>query len=101
MPGALGDGVPRNRPPRQMTRAAEHRGRSPFGPAARRFFVADEGARMGFLIVFVGGGIGAALRHGVNLALARLLGSGFNYATLFENVSGSFIMGMLVAYFAF
>jgi len=56
---------------------------------------------MGFLIVFLGGGLGAALRHGVNLLLARLLGSGFNYATLFENVSGSFVMGLLVAYFAF
>ena len=56
---------------------------------------------MGFLIVFLGGGIGAALRHGVNLASARLLGTGLNYATLFENVSGSVIMGLLVGYFAF
>jgi CrcB protein len=56
---------------------------------------------MGFLIVFLGGGIGAALRHGVNLISARLLGTGFNYATLIENVSGSVIMGLLVGYFAF
>ncbi|MEA2947666.1 MAG: fluoride exporter [Alphaproteobacteria bacterium] len=56
---------------------------------------------MGFLIVFLGGGIGAALRHGVNLMSARLLGTGFNYATLFENVSGSLVMGLLVGYFAF
>jgi fluoride exporter len=56
---------------------------------------------MGFLIVFLGGGIGAALRHGVNLASARLLGTGLNYATLFENVTGSVIMGLLVGYFAF
>lgn len=56
---------------------------------------------MGFLVVFLGGGIGAALRHGVNLAVARVLGSGFNYATLFENVSGSLVMGLLVGYFAF
>lgn len=56
---------------------------------------------MGFLLVFLGGGIGAALRHGVNLAVARLLGSGFNYATMFENVSGSVVMGLLVGYFAF
>ena len=56
---------------------------------------------MGFLIVFLGGGIGAALRHGVNLLSARLLGTGFNYATLFENVSGSLVMGLLVGYFAF
>jgi len=56
---------------------------------------------MGFLIVFLGGGIGAALRHGVNLISARLLGTGFNYATLIENVSGSVVMGLLVGYFAF
>ena len=56
---------------------------------------------MGYLIVFLGGGIGAALRHGFNLAFARLLGTSFPYATLFENVSGSIVMGMLVGYFAF
>ena len=56
---------------------------------------------MGFLVVFLGGGIGAALRHGVNLAVARVLGSGFNYATLLENVSGSLVMGLLVGYFTF
>ena len=56
---------------------------------------------MGFLIVFIGGGIGGALLHGVNLAVARWLGTGFNYATLFENVSGSIVMGLLVGYFAF
>ena len=56
---------------------------------------------MGFLIVFLGGGLGAALRHGVNLLSARLLGTGFNYTTLLENVSGSVVMGLLVGYFAF
>jgi CrcB protein len=56
---------------------------------------------MGFLIVFLGGGLGAALRHGVNLTSARLFGTAFPYATLFENVSGSFVMGLLAAYFAF
>ena len=56
---------------------------------------------MGFLIVFLGGGLGAALRHGVNLASARLLGTAFPYATVIENVSGSLVMGLLAAYFAF
>ena len=56
---------------------------------------------MGFLIVFLGGGLGAALRHGVNLTSARLLGTAFPYATLLENVTGSFLMGLLAAYFAF
>src|SRR6185437_14243250 len=64
-------------------------------------FESEEGQPMGFLIVFVGGGIGAALRHGFNLAFARLFGTAFPYATLFENVSGSIVMGVLVALFAF
>jgi fluoride exporter len=56
---------------------------------------------MGFLIVFFGGGVGAALRHGVNVSAGRLLGTAFPYATIFENVSGSLVMGLLAAYFAF
>src|SRR5882724_10977022 len=56
---------------------------------------------MGFLIVFLGGGLGAALRHGVNLTSARLLGTAFPYATLFENVTGSLVMGLLAGYFTF
>ncbi len=56
---------------------------------------------MTFLIVFLGGGIGAMLRHGVNLASARFLGFAFPYATMIENVSGSFAMGILAGYFAF
>ena len=56
---------------------------------------------MGFLIVFLGGGLGAALRHGVNLMSARWLGTGFPYATMIENVSGSLVMGLLAGYFAF
>ena len=56
---------------------------------------------MGYLIVFLGGGIGAALRHGVNIASARLLGTGFPYGTLTVNVVGSLAMGLLTAYFAF
>jgi CrcB protein len=59
------------------------------------------GDLMGFLIVFLGGGIGAALRHGVNLAAARLLGTAFPYATLIENVTGSLLMGVFAGYFAF
>ena len=55
---------------------------------------------MTYLIVFLGGGIGAALRHGFNIAFARVLGTAFPYATLFENVSGSLAMGVLVGWFA-
>jgi CrcB protein len=63
--------------------------------------MAPRGIAMGFLIVFLGGGLGAALRHGVNLTSARLLGTAFPYATLFENVTGSLLMGVLAGYFAF
>jgi CrcB protein len=55
----------------------------------------------GFLIVFLGGGIGAALRHGVNILFARWFGASFPWGTLFENVGGSLAMGLLAAYFAF
>jgi len=63
----------------------------------------DQGvsAMRDYLIVFVGGGIGAALRHGVNIAGLRLLGPGFPWSTLTVNVVGSLAMGALAAWFAF
>jgi hypothetical protein len=56
---------------------------------------------MGFFIVFAGGGLAAAARHGVNLLLARLIGVGFPFGTLAVNVLGSLLMGVIVGYFAF
>lgn len=56
---------------------------------------------MSYIVVFLGGGIGAALRHGINLATLRMLGTAFPYGTLLINVSGSFIMGLVAGYFAF
>lgn len=56
---------------------------------------------MAYVLVFVGGGMGATLRHAINVMMARLFGTAFPYATLFENVSGSLVMGLLAAYFAF
>ena len=54
-----------------------------------------------YLIVFLGAGIGGALRHGVNVGAARLFGYGFPLGTLIVNVAGSFLMGVLAGYFAF
>jgi CrcB protein len=56
---------------------------------------------MGYAIVFLGGGLGAALRHGVNLGAARWLGAGFPFGTLIVNVTGSLLMGLIAGYFAF
>jgi CrcB protein len=56
---------------------------------------------MGYLIVFLGGGVGAALRHGINIASLRAFGPAFPYGTLLINISGSFIMGLVAGYFAF
>ncbi|QEX22826.1 hypothetical protein FRZ61_27590 [Hypericibacter adhaerens] len=56
---------------------------------------------MGYLIVFLGAGIGGATRHGVNLLVARLVGTAFPYGTMVINIVGSLIMGLCAAYFAF
>ena len=54
-----------------------------------------------YLIVFVGAGIGGALRHGVNVGAARLFGYGVPLGTLIVNIAGSFLMGLFAGYFAF
>jgi len=54
-----------------------------------------------YLIVFLGAGIGGALRHGVNVGAARLFGYGFPFGTLIVNVLGSFVMGLFAGYFAY
>lgn len=59
------------------------------------------GERMhAYLVVFVGAGLGGALRHGVNVVTLRLLDSTFPYGTLFVNVVGSLAMGLFVGFFA-
>ncbi|MFC7536068.1 fluoride efflux transporter CrcB [Sphingomonas sp. GCM10030256] len=54
---------------------------------------------MHYLLVFVGGGLGAALRHGVN-RLCMWLGTGFPAGTLTVNVLGSLLMGLLISLLA-
>jgi len=50
----------------------------------------------GILLVALGGALGSALRHGVNIGFSRLLGVGFLFGTLFVNVTGSLAMGLLI-----
>jgi CrcB protein len=51
-------------------------------------------------LVFLGGGIGSALRHGVNLFSAQVFGVTFPWGTLIVNILGSFLIGALAAWFA-
>jgi fluoride exporter len=53
---------------------------------------------MQFIWVALGGAIGSSARHGVNISAARLLGSGFPWATLIVNVLGCFAMGVITAF---
>src|SRR5688572_9892869 len=57
--------------------------------------------RLLYVIVFLGGGLGAALRHGVNIGAFRLVGTSFPYGTMAINVTGSLAMGIIVGWFAF
>ena len=48
------------------------------------------------LLACFGGAIGAGLRHMVNVGAIRMFGLAFPVGTLFVNVVGSFLMGVLV-----
>ena len=50
---------------------------------------------MTWLAVLVGGAIGSAARHGINLAAPRLFGSATPYATAAVNMIGSLVIGIL------
>ena len=53
-----------------------------------------------FLYAALGGAIGAAARYGVNITTPKLIGHGFPWSTMIVNVTGSFIMGLLIAVMA-
>ena len=55
---------------------------------------------MHYLLVFLGGGLGAAARHGVNRAAFQLWGGAFPAGTMIVNVAGSLLIGLLVGLFA-
>ena len=54
-----------------------------------------------YLLVFFGGGLGATLRHLVNLTCARSIGTGFPWGTFIINITGSTVMGLIAGYLAF
>jgi fluoride exporter len=56
---------------------------------------------MSYLLVFFGGGLGATLRHAVNVACARGFGTAFPYGTFIINITGSIMMGLIAGYLAF
>lgn len=55
---------------------------------------------MSYLLVFLGAGIGGALRHAVNVLAARTVGIEFPVGTFAINVVGSFAMGVLMGVLA-
>jgi CrcB protein len=56
---------------------------------------------MNYLLVFIGGGLGSALRHTVNVICPKLFGAHFPYHTFIINITGSTIMGLIAGYLAF
>ena len=51
-----------------------------------------------FLLVALGGGIGAAMRFGTGMWTARVLGTQFPWGTFIVNVIGSFLIACVVEY---
>jgi fluoride exporter len=56
---------------------------------------------MNYVLVFIGGGLGSSLRHLINVASTRWLGTAFPYHTLIINITGSLVMGLIAGYLAF
>jgi crcB protein len=53
-----------------------------------------------YLVVFIGAGIGGSIRHGMNIWVARFMGTHFPYHTLVINIVGSLAMGLVAGWFA-
>ncbi len=53
------------------------------------------------LLVFVGGGLGAVVRYYIGAFSLKALGSAFPWGTLFINITGSLVMGLVISWLAF
>lgn len=54
----------------------------------------------GYLLVFLGAGLGGILRHSVNHISLRAVGPNVSVSTMVINVTGSLALGALAGYFA-
>lgn len=59
------------------------------------------GQAMNYVLVFLGGGLGASLRHAINTTCARAFGTHFPFGTFIINITGSIVMGLIAGYLAF
>ena len=55
---------------------------------------------MSYLMVFLGAGIGGAMRHGANIAVTRALGPHFPFGIMLINVIGCLAMGLIAGWFS-
>ena len=55
---------------------------------------------MGYVVVFIGAGVGGAIRHAMNIWVARWMGTHFPWHTFVINITGSLVMGLVTGWFA-
>ena len=53
---------------------------------------------LAFLLVFLGGGLGASLRHLTSQIMGRAMGENFPWGTFTCNILGGFLMGAFIGY---
>ena len=55
----------------------------------------------GYVLVFLGAGLGGVARHALNFAVPRIFGADYPWATPIINITGSMLMGFLIGWLAF
>jgi len=55
----------------------------------------------GWILIFIGAGIGGVLRNAVGLTAMRLFGMGFPIGTMAINIIGSLVIGLVAGWLAF